>query len=239
MNQLAKLTRREEVAAGTMSFHFEKPPGFTFKPGQYMRVTHPDPPETDPEGNRRTFTIASAPHEPTLMLTTRLRDTAFKRVLKGMPLGGEVLIEGPFGNLVLHQDEARPAVFLAGGIGVTPFRSIVLDAAAQKRPHRIFLFYSNRRPEEAAFLAELRSIEQQNPNYTLVPTMTDMEKSQRPWQGETARVNAEMLRRYLPDVSSPLYYIAGPPAMVTGLRAMLAEAGISSADIRSEKFAGY
>jgi ferredoxin-NADP reductase len=129
----------------------------------------------------------------------------------------EVKLEGPFGDLKLHTDVKRTAVFLAGGIGITPFHSILLDAARRKLPHRIFLFYSNRRPEDAAFLDELQALEKQDANYTFVGTMTEMEKSKHSWQGERGLINKEMLAKYLKGAASPIYYIAGPPAMVTGL----------------------
>ena len=116
--------RRETVADGTMAFYFSRPPGFRHEAGQSLLLTLVDPPETDGEGNSRTFTIASAPHESELMIATRMRDTAFKRVLKTAPLGTTVSIDGPNGEMVLHEDVTRPAVFLAGGIGITPFLSI-------------------------------------------------------------------------------------------------------------------
>jgi ferredoxin-NADP reductase len=100
------------------------------------------PSETDAEGNTRGFSIASAPYETTIMVTTRLRDTAFKRVLKNVPLETEVKLEGPFGDLKLHTDVKRTAVFLAGGIGITPFHSILLDAARRKLP---IVFFSSTR----------------------------------------------------------------------------------------------
>src|SRR5262245_34373993 len=112
------LTRRETVAEGTMAFHFEKPAGFTHQAGQSMLITLTDPPETDSEGNSRTYTIASAPHEPELMIATRMRDTAFKRALKTAPTRTMVKVDGPDGQMVLHEDISRPAVFLAGGIGI-------------------------------------------------------------------------------------------------------------------------
>src|SRR5580658_8323501 len=114
-----KLLRREEVAEGTMSFHFDKPPDFQFKPGQYLDCSLIDPPESDDEGNIRSFSIASAPAEENLMVATRMRDTAFKRVLKRMPLGSQLKIDGPLGSFTLHSTTSRSAVFLAGGIGIT------------------------------------------------------------------------------------------------------------------------
>jgi ferredoxin-NADP reductase len=234
-----KLKDREEVAEGAMTFRFEKPSGWTFKAGQYLDMTLLDPLETDSEGNVRSFSIASAPHEETLMVATRMRDTAFKRVLRTMPFGTAVKIEGPSGDLILQDDSMRAAVFLAGGIGITPFRSIVHFATREKLPHRIVLFYSNRRPEDAPFLAELQSVERKNPKYKLIASMTEMEKSHQAWNGETGLIDQEMLGRHLKGAASPIYYIAGPPAMVKSLHEMLSKAGINADDIHAEEFAGY
>lgn len=234
-----KLKNRRQIAEGTMAFHFEKPSRFEFKAGQFIHLTLIDPPETDAEGNGRTFTVASAPYEEELMVATRMRDTAFKRVLKAMPLGAEVTLAGPYGSLVLHDDATRPAVFLAGGIGITPFRSVILRATRDKAPHRLFLFYSNRRPEVAAFLEELEEIERVNPNYKLIGVMTEIAKSNRLWQGETGHINKEMLAKFINDLTSPTYYIAGPPAMVDALRNVLTDAGVSTDKIRAEEFTGY
>ncbi len=236
---LSKLVSRHEVAERTSEFRFAKPSNWTFKAGQYLDMTLLDPPETDAEGNTRTFSIASSPGEETLMVATRMRDTAFKRVLSTMALGTAVKIEGPSGSLTLHNNVKRAAVFLAGGIGITPFRSIVFRAAKEKLPHRIFLFYSNRRPEDAAFLDELQSLGKDNPNYTLIATMTEMPKSHRSWNGETTQIDKAMLARYLKDAVSPIYYVAGPPEMVKGLLTMIIESGVDEDDIRSEEFAGY
>lgn len=236
---LSKLNSRQEVAEGTMAFRFEKPAGWTFEAGQCVDMTVLDPPETDSEGPTRTFSLASAPHEETLMVATRMRDTAFKRVLRTMPLGTTVKIEGPSGDLTLQNNAAHTVVFLAGGIGITPFRSILCHAANEMLPHRIFLFYSNRRPEDAPFLDELQALEGKNQNYRLIATMTEMEKSQRSWQGEKSLISKELLSRYVKDAPPPIYYIAGPPKMVTGLHAMLTEIGIADDDIRVEEFAGY
>ena len=236
---LAKLVKRREVADRTVAFEFEKPPGWTFKAGQAVDVTLLEPPESDGAGNTRTLSIASAPGDGTIMVVTRMRDTAFKRVLSAMPSGAKVKFEGPFGNLILHNNVARAAVILAGGIGITPFRSMVFHAAQEKLPHRIYLFYSNRRPEDAAFLEELETLEKQNQNYRFIPTMTSMEKSHRAWNGETGRINQRMLSRHSNDAPSPIYYIAGPPGMVKGLHAMLHESGVDDDDIRTEEFGGY
>jgi ferredoxin-NADP reductase len=236
---MSRLKGREEAADRTMAFRFEKPRGFTFKPGQYLDITLEDPPQTDSGGNTRTFSIASAPDEDTLLVATRMRGSAFKRVLADLPLDSPVKIEGPFGNLTMHTNASRPAVLLAGGIGITPFRGMILRAAREKLKHHIVLFYSNRRPEDAPFLEELQSAEKANPNYRFVGTMTAMEKSRRSWQGENGHITADLLRRHLKGVDSAIYYIAGPPAMVAGLQGTLQELNVNEDDIRTEEFAGY
>ena len=99
----SRLLSRVEVAEGTMAFHFEKPSQFDFKPGQSADVTLSSPPETDSEGNTRTFSIASPPFENQLIFATRIRDTAFKRSLKKVPLGTEVKIDSTMGSFTLHR----------------------------------------------------------------------------------------------------------------------------------------
>jgi ferredoxin-NADP reductase len=234
-----KLKRREEVAEGTVAFFFQKPEGFQFKAGQFLRFNLIDPPETDAEGNLRTFSIASAPHEEDLMFATRMRDTAFKRVIKSMPPGSEIEAKGPYGRMTLHEDAARPAVFLTGGIGITPFRSIALEATHCGAAHRLRLFYSNRRPEDAAFLGELKRLEAINPNYRFTPTMTSAAGSKLPWTGENGYVNVEMLARFIDDLQAPVYYVAGPGGLVIAMQKTLTDAGVNEADIRTEEFAGY
>jgi len=238
-NYLVKLKKRFFVAERTLALQFEKPTGFTFRPGQFIDITLLNPDETDTEGNTRAFSIASSPQEDCLMVATRLRDTAFKRQLPNLPLNTEVKIEGPGGSLALHNNPARVAVFLVGGIGITPVRSILRRAANDKLAQRIFVFYSNRRPEDAAFLEELTDLQKQNSNYTLIATMTEITKSAQPWNGETERIGPTLLAKHLTDVQSPIYYVIGPPGMVNGAREMLNQTGVDDDDIRSEDFGGY
>ncbi len=236
---MAALRKREETAQETTAFYFDKPAAFQFKPGQSVDLTLIDPAETDAEGNIRTFSIASAPFDPHLMIATRMRNTAFKRVFKTMPLGTAVKIDGPNGSFTLHRNQATPAVFLAGGIGITPFFSIIRHAAAEKLPHHLYLFYSNRRPEDAPFLAALEDSTEQNPNFHFFPTMTNMETSQREWKGERGLIDRDMVARHVPSLNGPIYYVAGPPGMVAAMRQMLVAAGVDEDDLRSEEFAGY
>lgn len=234
-----KLKCKLEIADGTMAFHFEKPEGFAYKAGQFADCTLINPAETDAEGDTRAFSLASAPYEDELMLATRMRDTAFKRVLKTMEPGTELTLDAPHGSFTLHNNVNIPAVFLTGGIGVTPVRSIVLQAVHDKVPHRILVFYSNRRPEDAAFLDELMESHDTNPNYTFVGTMTQIKKSSRKWHGETGFISKAMLLKSIDDLTLPIYYIDGPPAMVNAMQEILSEAGVDDDNIRTEEFWGY
>ena len=128
---MAKLLSRHEVAERTTAFRFERPSNWAFKSGQYLDMTLLDPSEMEAEGNVRSFSIASAPHEDTLMVATRMRDTAFKRVLNTMPLSSAVKIEGPSGSLTLHNNVKRTAVFL--GAGSASHRSAALCSVRRER----------------------------------------------------------------------------------------------------------
>ena len=234
-----QLRWREEVAEGTMAFQFAKPPGFTHQPGQSILLTLRNPPETDDAGNARTFSIASAPHDAELLITTRMRDSAFKRVLRELPIGADLTMDGPDGEMVLDENDERPAVLLAGGIGITPFLAMARYALEADLERPIFLFYANRRPEEAAYLQELSEMPMVNPHFQLIPTMSEPKTSGQAWRGETGHIDAAMLGRYLPDLLLPVYYFAGPPAMSDAMEAMLAAIGVAEADRRHETFFGY
>jgi ferredoxin-NADP reductase len=234
----AALVGRELVAERTMAFRFAKPAGWTWRAGQFIDITLLDPPETDVEGNTRGFSISSAPSEGVIMITTRLRDTAFKRVLQKLPLGTPVKIEGPFGDLRLHH-ATRPAVVLTGGIGITPFRSILLETIrAGGLPYPVIVLYANRRPQDAAFLDELRTLAEQDANLRFIPTMSGLDESD-DWAGERGHIDSTMVGRHLEGVTDAIYYLTGPPGMVQGLRTMLVGAGVDEDDIRTEEFTGY
>ena len=233
------LAASETVAEGTMAFHFAKPAGFAFKPGQSMNVSLIDPPETDGKGNARTFSIVSAPHEGGLVIATRMRDTAFKRVLKAMPAGGRVSLRGPAGLFTLDPVDARPAVFLAGGIGVTPFVSMLREAAHSRLARDLWLFCSNRRPEDSAFLDELSALPRRHSRCHFVGTMVEMDKSSRPWSGETGFLDRAMLERHLNGLAACVYYVAGPPGLVEAMQKMLIGAGIAEDAIHTDEFLGY
>jgi ferredoxin-NADP reductase len=234
-----RLLSSETIAEGTMAFRFAKPAGFGFTPGNAVNLTLVDPPQTDSKGNTRTFSIVSAPSEPELEFATRIRDSAFKQVLKSAPAGMRARLGKPGGTFTLDPADARPVVFLAGGIGITPFVSMSRHAAKERLARPVWLFYSNHRPEDAPFLAELSALERRNPNYCFVGTMTEMEKSARPWDGERGFIDRPMLERHLGDASIAVYYIAGPPALVEAMQQMLSGAGVGDDAVHTDEFYGY
>lgn len=232
-----KLLKKEEIAEGTMAFHFEKPQGFEFKAGQFADITLLNSPETDEEGNVRGFSLAHAPFEEDVMIATRMRDTAFKRVLKNLPLGSEVKLDAPYGDFTLHKAITTPAVFLTGGIGITPVRSIIAQATKEKLPQRITLLYSNKTPKQSAFLHDLQSFAEENPQFTFIPVMTRTAYSE--WNGESGYITKDMLLKYVKNLFTPIYYLSGPASMVAAMRQILTAAQVNEDNIRTEEFSGY
>jgi ferredoxin-NADP reductase len=235
---------KRQVAEGTYEFTFEKPVDLHFQAGQHVRMSLINPPETDAEGDKRFFTMASTPQDADLVFAWRVRDTAFKRIMQNMQPGSKVVVqkrlgEAPQGSFVLHEDATKPAVFIAGGIGIIPAYAMVKDALQRGLTHKMYVFYSNRRPEDASYLADLQAITKKNPNVTLIGTMTEPEKSAQPWQGETGFINRAMIEKYVSDTSQPIYYVSGLLGMVDAMRGVLSEMNISKDNIRAEEFDGF
>jgi ferredoxin-NADP reductase len=236
----SNLIDRYPVAEGTMAFAFERPAGFEFTAGQFMTITLPDPLYNDEKSNRRTFSIASPPQDAgRLLVATRMTGSALKRSLAEAPIGAAVSLFGPSGRFTLHADPAVPAVFVAGGIGITPFRSILHDAAERQLPHSITLIYSNRAPGGAAFYAEMVETAGRLPNFRFVPTMTDPDAASPLWTGERRKVSAELLREVVGEMTAPIFYLAGPPGLVAAVSKAVLEAGADPEHLRSEEFEGY
>jgi ferredoxin-NADP reductase len=219
----------QEVAAGTMAFRFTKPPGFAFKPGQAVTLVLTDPP-AEANSKQRIFSLVSAPFETELAIATRMREgSAFKRALRSLLPGAKLELKGPRGVMTLHEDRRRAAVFIAGGIGITPFMSMWRQAAHDRLAQRLFLICSNRRQEDTPFLAELQDLARQHDSFRLLARMTEQE----------GFVDGDAIRRFAGNAPAPVYYLAGPPAMVDAMKAVLRRADVSDADVRSEQFYGY
>jgi ferredoxin-NADP reductase len=231
------LRQHGAIAAGTSAFHFDRPTGFDFRAGQAVDLILPGSPGA--EEQRHAFSLVSAPHEGELVIATRMRDSAYKRTLASLAAGTPVRIDGPFGSLTLHRDRRRPAVMIAGGIGITPFVSLLRQAAKEESEQPMRLIYSNRRPEDAAFLAGLQRLERCMGNFRLLATMTGMARSAQPWTGETRKIDEALLTSACAGLVAPVYYLAGPLSMVRAVRETLSGAGVEDDDVRNEEFYGY
>jgi ferredoxin-NADP reductase len=223
------LLSSETVAEGTMLFRFRKPPDFRFAAGQAIDLALPEPP-AEPNSSHRMLSLVSAPYEAELTVATRMREgSAFKRALGALAPGSKVRIKGPLGVMTLHDDASRAAVFIAGGIGITPFMSMLRQAAHDRASHRFYLAYSNRLRRHAAFLGELESLARNNDRFHLLARMTD----------EEGLLDAGTVTRFAADAVNPVHYVAGPPAMADAMTRILRGSGVRDEDISSEEFYGY
>lgn len=234
----AVIIDKKEIATGTLAVKIDlKGEVIEFKPGQFFFITLPNIPYPDPKNGRRHFSIVNSPDEKGILeFATRIREeSAFKKYLYELPLNSEVEV-GPFsGKFVLPEDPTKDYVFIAGGIGITPFISMLRYIQAEKLPHRITLIYSNRDQRSTAFLEELQKMERNNPNLKLVLTMTEDPD----WKGENSMINKSLIEKYLNPQTSYTFYIAGPPPMVTAVDEVLKQAGVVQEAIIKENFAGY
>jgi ferredoxin-NADP reductase len=234
----AQIKDKHEVAKGTLLVTFDLlGEEVDFSPGQYFFVTLPDVGHQDDKGLRRHITVVTSPNERGVLgFATRMRDTAFKRSLGELPVGAEVEVEPPKGSFGLPEDASRPLVFVAGGIGITVFRSMLRYIAEEGLSHRVTLVYSNRDRASTAFLDELQELERENPNLRLVLTMTQDEG----WEGETRRIDSEFLTDHLgAALNEHTFLVAGPSAMVEGVQEALAEAGVEDENVIAERYSGY
>ncbi|PIT92348.1 MAG: oxidoreductase [Candidatus Harrisonbacteria bacterium CG10_big_fil_rev_8_21_14_0_10_42_17] len=236
---LLPLVSRENIAEGTMTFSFDLGSGeYSFRAGQHAELTLLDPPHTDAKGNLRVFSFTHSPKNTrSLFFATRMRDSAFKKSLAELLLGTKVKVSRAMGNMTLHKDDAKPAVFLAGGIGITPMRSIIEWAFEESSRHQLFLFHANRTIRSMPFFNDFEQWARSHERFTFIPTLSD--EGDQEWHYERGRVDHAMIAKYVEDMSSAIYYLAGPPPMVATMWQLLVDAGISEDVIKSEEFGGY
>ena len=233
------LVDRQRIARDTMAFWFDtNGSSFPFRPGQHADFVFSHSFMGSESDNSRTLSLANSPDEKEpVTVAMRMSKSGFKTALKASPLGTKFIVSRPRGSFTLHMDVTRPAVFLAGGIGITPILSILQWATKQRSPHKLYLFYSNREADDAAFSGELEDMAAQNPNFVLVPTVTGHRTMA--WPYEKGRIDGAMLKRYLPTLNGPIYYTAGPSGMVRAMNDLLSSLGVSPDDTKTEEFGEY
>jgi ferredoxin-NADP reductase/nitrite reductase/ring-hydroxylating ferredoxin subunit len=205
----------------------------------------------DPKGPIRHFTISSSPTENFIMFSTRIRDSPYKKRLSTMEKGTKVKVKGPEGHFVLHQDYTKPAVFLSGGIGVTPFRSMIKYATDMELPVKIIMFDSNRDRNNILFKKEFDEWASMNKNLTIIYTISEEDsqhQEQSPlstsndWKGEYGRIDKTMILKYVDSslLNNSIFYICGPPGMLKAMEILLQEdLKIPKERIKIEEFTGY
>ena len=246
-----KLIKKKEEARGTKSFFFEPEREVIWLPGQYFYYTLSELKYSDPRGSTRHFTISSSPTEGhLLMLTTRIREeSGYKKTLDELAIGTEIEGEGPNGTFIL--DENLPAqagtqgnhVLIAGGIGITPFRSFIKYNTDKKLTDvKLHLIYSNSVPEEIAFREELEGWAKNFANIKVDMTITKPEESNGKWTGLTGRIDENMIRSLITNhqsLANNSFWLCGPPPMVDAMEKVLGSLKITSVKVTSEKFTGY
>lgn len=233
----AFLKDRQMIADGTLAatFQLAVPPA-QFTPGQFLVVELINPPYRDDKGLQRYFSITNLPNnQGELTIATRLRDSAFKKSLAEMPLGSPVEIKSISGEFILPADSRVPLAFVTGGIGITPFMSMIRQATDKAYLHQITLLYFNRNRQSAAFIDELQELAKQNRNLNLILIMTE----DNGWQGETRKASPELVKQYLPQWQSTRFMVAGPAGMVEEVSQTLYNMGVARENVITENFAGY
>jgi ferredoxin-NADP reductase len=221
-----------------MTFRFStEGTDFTYRSNQAIRLALPG--VDDPWGAVRAFSLSSSPTEAGfLAVTCKISDTPFKQALARLQPGDRAEVYGPLGAFLFQA--GRPSVFLAGGIGITPFRGMLRYAADTGERSEKRLLYSARVPEEFVFRAELDAMAHANPQLRIEYSVTRPTDSSTPWTGRRGRIDAAWIREAAHGLARPMYYVAGLPEMVAETVALLqGPLGVSEEDLDYEMFRGY
>src|SRR5438094_10143322 len=215
----------------TRAIELEKPQAFTFRPTQFTFLQL----KTEGGPDARPISLATSPTRPRLEYAVRISDSPYKRAFAALQPGDEVAVFGPIGDFVLH--ETRPAVLLAGGIGITPLKGMAEYAADKALPIPIRLIHSNRSEDEIVYRPELDALEKQNARFRVLYTLT--RNADPKWPGSTGRIDRPLLQDATRDLADPIYYVSGTPSMVVGMLRVLRSLNVPDASIEVEAFRGY
>lgn len=206
--------------------------GFDFKAGQFatFRILK----EGSPNNFGKSYTITSLSGDDFLAITVK-KMGAFSGALYGLEIGDKMAVAGPYGNFYPSESEKAPIVFLAGGIGVTPFYAVIKDFYKRAVNRKIFLLYSNRSRADIIFFKELEEISNKWENLKIIYILT-REKEKYPEISEYERLNIGMLRKYLGDLGGKDYFICGPSNFVSDMREQLKNNEIERDRIKVEAF---
>jgi ferredoxin-NADP reductase len=234
-----RLKERRNEAADVMSFIFDfGGQQLEYRPGQILHYELDTLAFPDERGNRRHFTISSSPtEEGIVMFTTRMRGSGFKETLRQAPAGYELTCESPEGEFIMQEGETLLRhVFIAGGMGITPYRSILRFSADMKEPLNALLSYFNRSSADIVFRQELEEISRQMPTFSFVNMLTEPEDD---WKGKRGKLGEAVLRELVPDPDGLYFWVSGSPSMVSTCRELLENVGVKDQSIRTDRFMGY
>ncbi len=233
------LTSRRQIGAGITSFTFSRPPGLSWRTGQYMEWTLPLA-RADARGARRYFSIASSPTEPDLMIAARFppRGSRYKEELATMREGDPITAGELGGDFVLPRNAGTPLAFIAGGIGITPFRAMIKYVLDTGERRDIVLLYSCSTEEEIVFRDVLDQAER-TIGVKVVYTLSELPRIRRDWRGGRGPIDAEMIRREVPRLAERLFFVSGSPGMVAAMKHALRAAGVPGRKVRTDPFLGY
>jgi ferredoxin-NADP reductase/Na+-transporting NADH:ubiquinone oxidoreductase subunit NqrB len=236
---LLHLSKRTDLNPTTHDFSFALERPASFQPGQYIEWTLPHH-HVDSRGNRRYFTIASSPTEPNLHIGVKFypKGSSFKKALLAMSRGAPIVATHLGGNFTLPRDPARKLAFIAGGIGITPYRSMIKYLLDTDQHRDLALIYSANHPDELVYQEVFEPARRQL-GLNLIYSLSDPATLPPAWQGETGMVSAEMIKCHLPDYRERLFYVSGPPQMVNAVRAALRQLGVNRRQIKTDFFPGY
>ncbi len=235
---ILRLKERNRIAPDTYEFVFPAPRRFAFAPGQYMEWTlaHPD---TDDRGNRRYFTIASSPTEHNLRLGVKFyqKSSTFKKALLEMDKNTEIVASQLAGDFVLPDDPEQKVVLVAGGIGITPFRSMIKYLLDNRQRRPVTVFYTATTINDFVF-KDVFDRAQHELGIKTIYTVTDNHNLPSSWTGKVGRINPEMIRSVVPDYRSCLFYVSGSRGMVDSMKDTLRRLGVASHQVKTDYFAG-